>query len=160
MSPQVFITPQCYKITRQYLPGRRKVAKGALHPTLLPGQAPSVFKPSQATPRLPFLSLPSLPPCVRSPKAAADRHRKPIARGVPAGTLSRGPSCVFLPFVHALPRLASRPLFLSLLVSAFQPSQAKYVTKSAEKKHPPPLCSQIHLLWVSRFSLFRFSPDP
>lgn len=147
-SLSIFITPQCYKITRQYLPRDREGGMLCTRPRKLPvitRSGPSFFKPSRAS-----LSSPS--PRVRS-QAVADIVNQQLAAFLPAH--SPGSSCVFLPLV---PCVASSP-FPSLLVSAFQPSQVECVPNPWEET---PCLIPNSPLWVSRFFSLpvRFSPDP
>lgn len=151
----IFITPQCYKIIRQYLPGREG-GGGVLHRTqagnqLLLGQAPAFSNRSQSP-------LPLLPPaCMRSQPVADSRQ--PTASCVPARTHSR--ALVRVSALRAMPRLAL-PLSLSLFccLPHLSPlsSQAEPNVLPNPRKEMPLVPSSP--LWVSRFFSVSFSPDP
>ncbi|KAL2285654.1 hypothetical protein FJTKL_07671 [Diaporthe vaccinii] len=141
----------------QTIPPRERGGWGCSTPNpgrkpVITRSGPSFFKPKSKP-------LPLLPPaCVRS-QPVAD-IRQPTASCVPARTHSR--ALVRVSALRAMPRLAL-PLSLSLslllpssLVSAFQPSRAKCVTKSAERNAP---CPKFTSVGIPFFSV-SFSPDP
>lgn len=135
-SLSIFITPQCYKITT-IPPSVRQRTESVPYTkprkeSVIPQVRPQLFPAESIKQSLPFPSLPSLPMRALF-DAVADIVNQQLAAFLPAHLLGS--------FACACPSLITLFLIslfsLSLLVSAFQPSQAKYVTKSAEKKTLP-----------------------
>lgn len=100
---------------------------------------------------------PPSPPSSMCALSACSRHSS-TNRWLSSCRHTLGPSCVFLPFVPSLasPCISLSFLLPSLLVSAFQPSQAKCVTKSAERNALFPKFTSVGIPFFS----VSFSPDP
>lgn len=109
----------------------------------------------------PFPPLPpSVSPRVRSSEAAADRHRQPTARGVPAGTLLAGASCVFLPFCACVASSCLSPLFPFPYLPPLSSQAKPNMLPNPRKRNPPPLVPKFTSVGIPFFSQSRPVDQP